>query len=64
MGKKREVKAVLTLPDLGLKEHEVESLKTRFHNSLVESMRAGETGDDVVVVVVVVVIERAFEEAR
>ena len=64
MAKKREVKAVLTLPDIGLKEHEIESLKTRFHSSLVESTRGIQNADDVVIVVVVVVIERAFEEAR
>jgi hypothetical protein len=56
MAEKREVKAVLTLPDIGLKDSEIEHLKTRFHNDLVESARAGLYADEIIIVVVVVVI--------
>jgi hypothetical protein len=59
MAAKREVKAVLTLPDLGLKEHEIETLKNRFHSQLVESIKGKRDDDDVVVVVVVIVIVAA-----
>lgn len=52
-----ERKAVLVLPDFGLSEEQLDSVKTDFSNNLIGSLRnAGFQRDDVVVVVVVVVV--------
>ncbi|OEJ21825.1 hypothetical protein AR457_41110 [Streptomyces agglomeratus] len=57
---KREQKAVLVLPDVGLSESEIETLKEKFHNNVVESMGGPDAlkARDVVIVVVVVVMEQ------
>jgi hypothetical protein len=54
-----EKKVVLTLPNLGLKEHEVESLKTKFHNTIVESLGGHQAmaARRIVIVIVVVILE-------
>jgi hypothetical protein len=61
---KREQKAVLVLPDIGLSESEIETLKGRFQNQIVESMggEAAVNARAVVIVVVVVVVETAVVE--
>jgi hypothetical protein len=60
-GKKKEHKAVLVLPDMGLSESEVDDLKGRFENQIIESMGGRQARPDVVVVVVVVVVFAAAE---
>jgi hypothetical protein len=58
-GKHTEKKVVLTLPNLGLKEHEIEALKTKFHNTIVESMggQSALAARRIVIVIVIVVVE-------
>jgi hypothetical protein len=59
----REHRAVLVLPDLGLDESQIETLKTQFHNNVIESMGGADAvaARPVVVVVVVVVVETAAQ---
>lgn len=52
-----ERKAVLVLPDVGLSEEQIQSLKEEFSNSLVASLRkAGLRVENFIIIVVVVVI--------
>jgi hypothetical protein len=52
----RQRKAVLVMPDVGLSEESIQSIKSDFENNLVGNLeRAGMRRDEVVVVVVVVV---------
>lgn len=60
---KREHKAVLVLPDLGMSESEIEGMKARFENQIVDSLGANRDPDIVVVVVVVVVFAAAQADA-
>jgi hypothetical protein len=59
--KPKERKAVLVLPDIGLEEQEVEALKGRFENNLVDSLGGREALARRAVVVVVVVVVVAAE---
>lgn len=53
----QERKAVLVLPDVGLKQEHCDKLRTEFQNSIVGTLRnAGAAMASVVVVVVVVVV--------
>ena len=54
----KEKKVVLTLPDIGLKQTEINSLKKRFKNELMTSM-GGESAlaaRRIIIVVVVVIV--------
>ena len=58
--KPREREAVLVLPDIGLKKTEIDSMRKRFENSLVESLGGRDAlARRAVIVVVVVVIVKA-----
>lgn len=56
----KEQKAVLVLPNLGLSESEIETLKDKFRNNVIESMGGPDAlkSRDVVIVVVVVIVEK------
>ncbi|MEU7524426.1 hypothetical protein AB0A74_01680 [Saccharothrix sp. NPDC042600] len=54
-GPKRR-QAVLVMPDVGLSEDDIESLKSNFENNLVGSLQKAGARDDVVIVVVIVVV--------
>jgi hypothetical protein len=54
--KQNERQAVLVLPDVGLSEAQLESLKQDFQNSLVASLQKGGARDDIIIVVVIVVL--------
>lgn len=55
-------KAVLVMPDIGLSEEQLNSVKSDFENSLVGSLeRAGMARPVVVIVVVIVVLAEAVQ---